>query len=184
MVPTTGSAGRVRKSELFRMLGYEPHPGQLEIHKSTASRRVVACGVRWGKTTCAATEGMAAALEPRERSIGWVCAPTYDLADRVFREIQLLALNHLEHRIVAIKEAERRLILTNLGGGISEIRAKSADNPTSLLGEGLNWLVIDEFARLKPMIWLNYLSPRLIDRQGWCLFISTPRGKGLFHELF
>lgn len=27
-------------------------------------RRVVACGVRWGKTLCAAMEGLAAAMEP------------------------------------------------------------------------------------------------------------------------
>jgi hypothetical protein len=166
------------------MLGYDPHPGQLEIHKSDAPRRIVACGVRWGKTTCAAMEGLAAALQPRERSIGWVVGPTYDLADRVYREIQLVALKHLRHRIITMKEAERRLILSNLGGGVSEIRAKSADNPVSLLGEGLDWLVIDEFARLKPMVWQNHLSPRLLDKQGWCLTISTPRGKGLFHELY
>src|SRR5688572_1338547 len=102
---------RVNKLALFEDLGYKPHPGQLEVHKSAAPRRIVACGVRWGKTTCAAMEGLAAALEPRERSVGWICAPTYDLADRVFREIQLAALQHLRHRIVLMKESERRLVI-------------------------------------------------------------------------
>ena len=37
-------------------MGYQPHPGQAEIHRSTAPRRIVACGVRWGKTLCAAME--------------------------------------------------------------------------------------------------------------------------------
>ncbi len=166
------------KRALFQMLGYGPHSGQVEVHRSLAPRRVVACGVRWGKTLAAAAEGIAAAMAPADRSVGWVVAPTYDLADRVFREIVLLAASHLRHRIVALKEHERRLVLRNLGGGLSEIRGKSADNPVSLLGEGLDWLIVDEAARLKPMIWESHLSQRLIDKRGWALLISTPRGKG------
>ena len=40
-------------------------------------------------------EAIVAALEPKERSIGWIVAPTYDLADRVFREIQIIALEKI-----------------------------------------------------------------------------------------
>lgn len=157
----------VDKDALFRMLGYKPHAGQTEIHRSSAPRRIVACGVRWGKTLCAAMEGIAAALEPRDRSVGWICAPTYDLADRVFREIQLVIVTHLRHRVITMRENDRKIVLRNLGGGISEIRAKSADNPVSLLGEGLDWLIVDEASRLKPTIWQSHLSQRLIDKQGW-----------------
>ena len=127
-------------------------------------------------------EALAAALEPRDRSMGWVVAPTYDLADKVFREIVVIAAEHLRHRIVTLKENEKRLVLRNLGGGVSEIRGKTADNPISLLGEGLDFVIVDEAARLKPMIWESYLSQRLIDRRGWALLISTPRGKGWFFE--
>ncbi len=175
---------RIDKERFFDDIGYEPHAGQLAVHRSDARFRVVACGVRWGKTTCAAMEGIAAAMMPGERSIGWVVAPTYDLADRVFREIEVIVLERLRHRLVQKKEAERRIFLRNLSGGISEIRAKSADNPVSLLGEGLNWLVVDEAARLKPLIWQNHLSQRLIDKKGWALLISTPKGKGYLHEMF
>ena len=172
------------KEALFGLVGYKPHEGQLRVHASRARFRVVACGVRWGKTLCAAMEGVAAAMEPRPSSIGWVVAPTYDLADRVFREIEVVVLEHLRHRLIAKKEAERRILLRNLAGGVSEIRAKSADNPVSLLGEGLDWLVVDEAARLKPVIWQGHLSQRLIDKQGWALLISTPKGKGWLYDLF
>jgi hypothetical protein len=175
---------RVDKPKLFRLLGYEPHAGQVAIHRSTASSRIVACGVRWGKTLAAAMEGLAAALAPSERSIGWVVGPTYDLADRVFREIELIAARHLRHRIVALKEHDRRIILRNMAGGLSEIRCKSSDNPVSLLGEGLDWVIVDEAARMRPHIWEAHLSQRLLDRKGWALLISTPRGKGYFHDLF
>ena len=174
----------IDKRALFADLGYDPHPGQLQVHKSTAPRRVLACGVRWGKSRCAAMEAIAAALAPRERGMGWVCAPTYDLADKVFREIVVVAAEHLRHRILVMREGEKRLVLRNLGGGVSEIRGKSADNPVSLLGEGLDFVIVDEAARLKPAIWEGHLSQRLIDRKGWALLISTPRGKGWFYEMF
>jgi hypothetical protein len=170
------------KRRLFKLLGYTPHPGQVAVHRSKAPRRVLACGVRWGKTKCAAMEALTAALMPADHSFGWVVAPTYDLAEKVFREIVVTSTEHLRHRIVSFREHDRRLLIRNLGGGLSEIRGKSADNPVSLLGEGLDWLVIDEAARLKPHIWESHLTQRLIDRHGWALMISTPRGKGWFYD--
>lgn len=172
------------KARFFADLEYEPHPGQREVHASAARRRVVACGVRWGKTLCAAMEGLAAAMAPAERSIGWVVAPTYDLADRVYREVTYVAVRRLRHRVVTIKDNERRLVLRNMAGGLSEVRAKSADNPVSLLGEGLDWLIVDEASRLKAAIWQGHLVQRLLDRRGWALLISTPRGKGWFYDLY
>jgi hypothetical protein len=174
----------INKKALFHDLGYAPHPGQREVHDSKALRRILSCGVRWGKSLCAAMEALAAALEPNERSFGWVVGPNYDLADKIFREIVILVTSHLRHRIISLKENEKRVSLRNMSGGISEVRAKSADNPTSLLGEGLSWLVVDEAARLKPSIWQNHLSQRLIDKQGWALLISTPKGKGWFYDIF
>ena len=174
---------RLNKPALFEHLGYEPHPGQLEIHLSDAPRRVVACGVRWGKSLCAAFEAIAAALQPVESSLGWVVAPSFELCDRVFGEVHRVVEEHLSHRIVLLR-AKRRIVLRNMAGGLGEIRAKSAERPDSLLGEGLDWLIIDEAARLNDGIWESCLSQRLVDRQGWALIASTPRGADWFHELF
>ncbi len=181
---TTTQKLRLDREALFERLGYQPHPGQLEVHRSRASRRVLACGVRWGKSRAAAMEALAAALEPRDRAYGWVVAPTYDLADKVFREIAIITAEHLRHRILTLKEHERKLVIRNLGGGVTEIRGKSSDNPVSLLGEGLDFVVVDEAARMKPTIWQSHLSQRLIDKKGWALLISTPKGKGWFYNLY
>jgi phage FluMu gp28-like protein len=89
---------------------------------------------------------------------------------------------HLRTRIV--KLTEREIVLVNLHGGRSTIRAKSADNTDSLLGEGLDWVIVDEAARLKPEIWQSHLTQRLIDKKGWALLISTPRGKGWFFDMY
>ena len=182
--PMSTTSRSLSKPAIFADIGYVPHEGQLEVHRSTASRRVLACGVRWGKTLCAAMEAIAGTLAPCVHGIGWVVAPTYDLADKVFREVLLIATEKLRHRVVAIRESERRVIMRNLGGGVSEVRAKSADNPTSLLGEGLDWLVVDEAARLHPRIWQGHLSQRLLDKRGWALLISTPTGKGWFYDAY
>lgn len=172
------------KQALFSSLGYEPHAGQRLVHRSRAKRRVLVAGTRTGKSLCAAMEAIAAAMEPRKRSIGWCVGPTLELADKVYRETVIVAAEHLKHRIVELKQHDKKLVLRNLGGGLSEIRAKTADNPVSLLGEGLDWLIVDEAARLKPAIWNSFLSQRLIDKDGWALFISTPRGRGWLWELW
>ena len=157
---------RLNKEALFARLQYEPTPGQLEVHRSRALRRVLACGVRWGKSTLAAHEAIAAALAPGERGIGWVVAPTYDLSRRVFDAIVAVVTRHLPHRIVVLREHEHRLLLRNMGGGVSEIRCKSAESPVSLLGEGLDWVILNEASRLKQEIWSSYISQRLIDKKG------------------
>jgi hypothetical protein len=129
-------------------------------------------------------ECLAAAMEPAEHSIGWIVAPTYDLSERVFNQVVLIAAAHLQHRIVKISEHDRRIVLRNMGGGLSEIRGKTADNPLSLLGEGLDYVIVDEASRLKPAIWENHISQRLLDRKGWALLISTPKGKGWYFDLW
>jgi hypothetical protein len=62
----------------------------------------------------------------------------------MFGQIQVIANKHLKHRIIAVKDGERRILLRNMAGGESEIRAKSTDNPVSLLGEPLAASAEDE----------------------------------------
>jgi hypothetical protein len=180
----TGDRVRFRKRELFHMLGYEPHAAQLAVHKSTARRRVVAFGARGGKSTCAAMEAVAALLEPNDRCLGWLVGPTYDLTDRIFTRVCESMLRQFAHRIVHMSEREHRIVVRNLGAGLSELRAKSADKPASLLGESLSFLVVDEAASIRDGVWEEYLAPRLIDRDGWLLLVSTPHGRGWFYEQF
>ncbi len=183
-VPRKRRRACLDKEALFRQVGYEPHPGQLEVHLSTVKYRVLACGVRWGKTTCAAMEGLAALLSPCEESIGWVVGPDHYTADRIIKKMEVKLQKYLEHRIEEIDIRRHRIVVRNLGGGLSVVEGRSADNPNSLLGEGLNWLIVDEAARLKEEIWEQHLSQRLVDCDGWALLISTPRGPGWFYELW
>lgn len=172
------------KDALFRQLGYEPHEGQLAVHRSKAKRRILICGTRFGKSLCAAMECLATAMEPRKRTMIWIVAPTMELSDKAYREVVIVVAEHLKHRLIELKQHDKRILIRNLGGGVSEIRGKTADNPVSLLGEGLDLVVVDEASRLKPAIWHSFLAQRLVDKDGSALLISTPKGRGYLFDMW
>jgi hypothetical protein len=174
---------RLSKSALFEGIGYEPHAGQLLVHRSNATRRVLSCGSRWGKTTCASGELVAALFQPRREALGWVVAPTYDLARLAFERTVRVIERKFRHRIKSLSLRQQTLTVINLAGGRSTLESKSADNPSSLLGESLDFVVLDEAAVLKQEIWEQHVSQRLVDRRGWALFISTPAGRNWFARL-
>ena len=66
----------------------------------------------------------------------------------------------------------------------STVEGMSADNPSSLLGEGLDLVIIDEAARMPRKIWDMYLSPTLSDKKGKAIFITTPNGYNWIYDLY
>jgi phage FluMu gp28-like protein len=68
------------------------------------------------------------------------------------------------------------------GGG--SVRIRSADNPDGLRGEGLDLAVLDECAFIDGDAWREAVRPALSDRQGRALFISTPKGRNWFWDLY
>jgi len=75
-----------------------------------------------------------------------------------------------------IGKVDRQVTLP--GGGWVQVR--SADNPDSLRGEGLDFVVFDECAFMQEAAWIDAVRPALSDRQGRALFISTPKGHNWF----
>ena len=71
-------------------------------------------------------------------------------------------------------------------GRNSRIELKGADNEDSLRGAGLDGMVIDEFASILDSwsVWHEVLRPALTDKKGWVIFISTPKGKDAFYDLW
>ena len=162
-------------------MGYVPHFGQKKLHfptKETARFFVMVCGRRFGKTTASAMEATYYASQPDKRI--WLVGLSYDKADLMFREIwKLMVIGH-SNDIVRASEKDR-FIKFKWG---TTVEAKSADNPDSLVGEGLDLLIIDEAAKVKRKIWDMYLSPTLSDRKGKGIFITTPEGFNWIYDLF
>jgi len=45
-------------------------------------------------------------------------------------------------------------------------------------------VVLDEYADMDPRVWSEVIRPALADRQGWAVFIGTPKGRNAFFELW
>ena len=65
-----------------------------------------------------------------------------------------------------------------------EIHIKGSDRPDTLRGVGLSYVVLDEYATMKPAVWEEIIRPTLSDVKGGALFIGTPAGKNHFYNLF
>jgi hypothetical protein len=79
-------------------------------------------------------------------------------------------------------------VAANLEAAGFRIRAqivclRGADNYDSLRGDGLDFVVLDEYASISRAAWTEVLRPALADREGGALFIGTPQGFNHFHEL-
>lgn len=149
------------------------HPSQREIFDSPARFRVAACGRRWGKTEDGTTEAIVAA---NQGQVVWWVAPSYPMAVDVWRNLKTLLNGQWEKQ-------EQQHTVTSPKGGI--IRVRSADNPDSLRGSGLDLAILDEAALMAKVVWLEVIRPALSDREGRALFLSTPKGLfNWFYELF
>lgn len=144
---------------------------QWRIAQDPTRNRVAICGRRFGKTVLAIRELCKAASKPKQKC--WYVAPTYKQARQVvFQELKdkLIEL----HWLTKVNETNLEFTLRNG----STITLKGADNYDSLRGVGLNFLVLDEFADIKPEAWYQTLRPTLSDKAGRTLFIGTPKGIG------
>ncbi len=184
MSEPTFKRATVNKAALFAKAGYEPHPGQQAIHDAGPHDaggfryRTVSCGVRFGKTHAAAWEMAAAALAPNTHEFeGWCVAPLHSLADRSFRMVASIFQNHFPEHIVSFKETDGELVIINLAGVKARILRRTTERgKVALTGASVDAMVIDEASAVPDDIWESALSTRLLDRLGWVLAISSPRG--------
>ena len=168
------------KKKWFKFTDYVPHAGQHKLHypKKDARFTVAVCGRRWGKSVSAAKEIECVITQPNKRA--WVVAPTYQTAEKVFREVWHTCIT--EKQMPTRRASYRDMYIEFEWGSIFE--GKSADNPPSLVGEGLDLLVLDEAAKQKKKTWEMYLRPTLSDRKGRAIFITTPEGYNWVYELY
>ncbi len=152
------------------------HAKQLEIFTSKARFKVVAAGRRGGKTFLSMWTLILKGLESTDKDVLYV-APTLGMA----KSIMWGTIKDAAHSVtLAISESELSITLVN---GI-KIHLKGADKPDSLRGVGYRYIVLDEYATMKPATWEMILRPTLADVKGDALFIGTPEGKNHFHNIW
>jgi len=148
--------------------------GQQQIADDNARFKIIICGRRWGKTTYGVWECIRTGLT-KEKALIWWIAPSYKVAMPGW--VMLRSLGNMIPG-ADVREGDRMVRLTNG----TEIWIKSADDPDSLRGEGLDLVVFDEPSQTRERTWSEVIRPSLADKRGRAIFIGTPKGKNwVFH---
>jgi len=150
------------------------HEGQREVAQNPARFKVVSAGRRWRKTALGV---VMCAVRLLKGLRSWAVYPSYPMSQVAWRMAKNIAW---QIPVARIKESER--LVTIPGTGMFQV--KSASDPDSLRGEGLDFVVLDEAALIKEEAWTNSLRPALADKKGEALFASTPKGRNWFWRLY
>ena len=161
--------------------GYIARPQFEPFHMRLGKQRwaVIVAHRRAGKTVACVNDLLDAALrcqlpEPRFAYI----APYYAQAKDI-------AWNYLKRFAGAIPGAvpHEQELRVDLPNG-ARVRLYGADNYERLRGIYLDGVVLDEFGDMDPRAWSEVIRPALSDRQGWAVFIGTPKGRNHFAEIW
>jgi len=148
----------------------------MEIFQSEARFKVAACGRRFGKSYLAAWILLIKALQSDSKDVFYI-APTFQQA----KDIMWAMLKDLGRDV--IKNAHENTATLTLVND-RKIYLKGSDRPDTLRGVGLSYVVMDEYASMKPEVWELIIRPTLADVKGGALFIGTPTGKNHFYKLW
>jgi hypothetical protein len=152
------------------------HEKQMEVFRDRHRFKVVVAGRRWGKTQLAKIS-MITAAQVRNQLI-WYVAPSYRMAKQIMWPELLMSTPR--RWIKRINETSMSIWLVN--GTLLEL--KGADNPDSLRGVGLHYLIMDEVQDIAEHAWFKVLRPTLASTGGGAMFIGTPKSYNVLHKLY
>jgi hypothetical protein len=159
-------------------LNIDLHPAQLAIFNDPARFKIVSAGRRFGKSRLAAWLLLIKALQSDSKDVFYV-GPTFQQA----KDIMWHTLKELAGTSGIIESTYENTAQMTLING-RKIFLKGSDRPDTLRGVGLAYVVLDEYASMKPVVWEQIIRPTLADVKGGALFIGTPAGKNHFYDLF
>jgi hypothetical protein len=159
-------------------LDYQPRRAFMPFHERTERWACLVAHRRAGKTVAAVNELVRAAA---------VCAsamPLFAYIAPYRSQAKSVAWEYLKHyaRPILASVNESDLYVDLVNG--ARIRLFGADNADAMRGLGFDGLFLDEYADFKPSVWGSILRPALSDKQGWCVFSGTPKGKNQFWDIY
>ena len=164
------------------------HEQQLAIANSKARFKICAAGRRGGKSFYACVSLLIEGLKNEkngkslEDKLIFYVSPTFDQSKRnIWNLIKILGGYGTPKSIIKMVWENTGTIELVKG---RKIELKGADRPDTLRGVGLSYVVLDEYAFMKPGVWEQVVLPTLADVEGDALFIGTPDGKNHFYDLF
>ena len=158
-------------------LSFELLKWQQEVFQDNTRFKIVAAGRRCGKSRLSAITHLIEGLNCPEGAAVMYIAPTIGQARAIIWD-----LIHDLGRDVIKSSHINNLEITLING--RKIMVRGADNPDSLRGMSLTYVVLDETAFIKQDIWEKVIRASLSDRKGRALFISTPSGRNWFYDIY
>ena len=150
---------------------------QQTVFKDDHRFKVVAAGRRCGKSRLSAVSLLIEGLNCPEGSSVMYIAPTLGQARTIIWDL----LHELGRPVIKSSHVNN-LEITLVNG--RKILVRGADNPDSLRGVSLTYVVLDECAFIKLDVWEKIIRAALSDKKGRALFISTPSGRNWFYDVF
>mgnify|MGYP002336007620 CR=1 FL=1 len=108
----------------------------------------------------------------------WYVAPSYRMAKQIMWPELIASIP--KRWIQKINETTLSIKLVNG----TRLELKGADNPDSLRGVGIHFLVMDEVQDIDREAWSKVLRPTLASTGGHALFIGTPKAYNFLYELY
>ena len=161
--------------------GFRPHQSQRRVIDSiigTDAKYHIACISRqWGKTIMAENMVLYWAINDPGSIILWV-SPVYSQANRVQKEL-VRAIS--AGGIIKSNNYSANEITLNNG---SHIYFRSAERYDNIRGLTCDYGVIDEAAFIPNDAFREAIEPVFLVRGARVLFVSTPKGRNFFYDLY
>ena len=160
-------------------INYKPRKHAEAYHNRTERFAVLVAHRRFGKTVAAINDLIRAcfSVDKDNVRVAYIApylsqakAVAWDYALEYTIDIPDIKINHSELRV-------------DFNNG-SRFRLYGADNYNAMRGLYFDAIVCDEMADFPHSAWPTVLRPSLTDRKGSCTFISTPKGKNEFWDLY
>ena len=162
-------------------IGFTPHKKQSEIIQSilngTEKFHVVSVGRQMGKSLMGMNLALYWGINNGPCKILWV-SPVYSQTNKVHKE--LVAAIQESGIIRSNNYGDNTLTLKNG----TEILFRSAERYDNIRGLTCDYGIIDEAAFMKNDAWAEAIRPVFAVKGKKVLFISTPKGKNYFYDLF
>lgn len=170
------------------VIPYTPRPiWAKEIHPALDKYRfaVLVCHRRFGKTVGTVNQMIKAAC---------LCdkpAPRYAYVAPYRNQAKMIAWQYLKHYTSVIpgqkvNESELYVQFPSIHDQWEGARIYiiGADHPDALRGGYWDGVILDEYAQIKKELWGQVIRASLADREGWAIFIGTPKGQNQFYDVY
>ena len=161
--------------------GFTPHTSQRKVIDSIIHGEekfhIATIGRQWGKSMMGMNLALYWMLNNGPCKVLWV-SPVYSQTSKVHKELYsaiagsgIVKNNNFSDNRIELKNG-------------SEIVFRSAERYDNIRGMTMDYGIVDEAAFMKDDAWREAIRPVFAVKGKKVLFISTPKGKNWFYELF